>query len=297
MESINRKSGNIALWVVLILAVLLFVYVQSVKSSPCAAPIQYSLGSFDTRFNMGKTEFLAHIESATHVWENAIGKDLFVYDDGKAAKSEGLWSKSKKFLDTYVGKYFVGGPLPVNLIYDSRQESSNQKKVLTDSIDQTKQSADQIRAEFTALQKRYAAAKAEYEILLNNYKARKGDWSTLEAKRLEVNSLADQVNALVQKYNYLVKEVNSVVNVINQTAGQEFEEGIYVRDAKGQRINIYEFGNNAILERVLAHELGHALGLNHNDNPNSIMFYLNNSANRVPTKEDIAALRVICKGE
>jgi len=40
-----------------------------------------------------------------------------------------------------------------------------------------------------------------------------------------------------------------------------------VRDASGERVDIYEFSDKEKLIRVIAHEARHSLGLGHNDNP------------------------------
>lgn len=268
----------------LLLALAIFAgYVYVEKRVPCVSPIQYTIGSFDTRFGISSTHFLDDVARASHVWENAYGKDLFE----QASESNTGWFK----------KYFGRAPILMNLVYDERQEKSVANRNLVSQIDDTKQTASEIKAQFLALQNKYAESKGEYQVLLANYKNRRGDWGTLEQKRIEVNTLADSINALVKKYNYLVGQVNTVVDQINQTAGQEFEEGRYVRDARGERITIYEFENRQALVRVLAHELGHAIGLEHNDNPNSIMYYLNNSKNLTPTSDDIAALKAVCVGE
>lgn len=270
----------------LLIATIAFAgYVYANKKEPCQVPISYTLGSFDDRFGISKTDFLSSIEEASHVWENSYGKDLFEYTT----------SRTTSGFSRLFEKYFGRAPIKVNLVYDERQENANENRQLASRIDDTKQDASKIKVQFTTLQNRYAKAKAEYQILLVDYKNRRADWDTLEQKRIEVNTLADSVNALVKKYNYLVGQVNIVVDQVNQTAGQEFEEGRYVRDRDGERITIYEFGDRQTLARVLAHEFGHALGLDHNTNPQSIMYYLNNSKNMTPTKEDLAGVGAVCR--
>ena len=89
------------------------------------------------------------------------------------------------------------------------------------------------------------------------------------------------------------KNVNNKVGTINQNAGLQFEEGIY--NPRDKTITIYEYTDANSLKRVLAHEMGHALGINHVDNPNSIMYYLNNAKTFALTKEDETALVNVCK--
>ncbi|MDP3962262.1 MAG: matrixin family metalloprotease [bacterium] len=276
-------------WIFLIAAISLAGYVWLGQKDPCEVPIEYKIGSFDTRFNISKTDFLREVERSTYIWENEIGKNLFEYDAGLEKEN-----KFKKYLDKYVGRYFIRQAIVINLIYDDRQKMSEENRLLVAKIDDTKMSADAVKREFRALQDEYGGASAEYQSMLSEYKKKRRDYQALEAKRLEVNGLADAINALVKKYNYLVTSVNDTVQTINQTAGREFEEGQYVRDTSGERINIYEFANRNVLMRVLAHEFGHALGLDHNENPDSIMYYLNHSKNIKPTKEDLVGLREVC---
>ncbi len=270
--------GSIGLW----------LYVDITKKGPCEEPIKYSIGAYDARFKISKADFKTAVDEAALVWETATGKNLFDYESTPSAGGT---------FYTYIGRLFIRKDIPVGLVYDERQQISEEHRVLVGEVNEQKESVNAIKAQFQSLQSQYHAASAEYQSMLSEYRKRKISFESLEEKRLQVNALADEINRLVKKYNYLVGELNEVVQTINKTAGHEFEEGQYVSDATGEKITIFEFADRQTLVRVLAHEFGHALGLDHNENPNSIMYYLNESSNMKPTKEDLAALSLICKAK
>jgi hypothetical protein len=269
--------------------------------NPCDSPITYRLGTFDTKFGISKADFLADAAAAEKIWESSFGKQFFVYDPN--------------------------GSLPINLMYDTRQATADKNKVLAANVDQTQATADSVKARFESLKAEYTAAGVAYQSLVDSfttqlasYNADANYWNTrggapkseyealnqkkaalqalqtqVETKRVEVNDLARQVNAGVTNYNSLVKIANSDIRVINQSADKEFEQGEYVSDSHGKRIDVYEFDGKSKLVRLLAHEMGHALGLDHNNNPDSIMYYLNKSLSMKLSPEDTAAVKKICK--
>lgn len=273
-------------------------YVAYFRVVPCSAPLLYRIGTFDTRFGITQADFLKATEKAETIWEGGIHKNLFEYNPK--------------------------GDLVVNLIYDDRQKTTQQNQVLKADITKTNALAQSLKAEYTALENTYDMREAEYKTALNlflqhqtSYNAEVQYWNSrggapkneftkitadknsllaeqkiLEAKRVEVNSLADQINTFINKYNLLVKDANSNIDVINSTAGQEFEEGEY--DPNTNTINIFEFSDSVKLKRVLAHELGHALGIGHNSNPKSIMYALNTAQNETLSPDDLTALRTVC---
>lgn len=286
------------LWWVGLLAIGAVYYFYFYKQ-PCEAPITYSIGTIDERFGVSKTEVLSSINLAATLWEKSIDKDLFKYD--------------------------TKGKLVVNFVYDTRQKTTQQNEILKADVEETSQLADSVKQEYKNLNADLEATKKLYNDELAIFNAKQkvyGDkvayWNArggappetynqleserqvliseqrnLETKRIAMNETADKVNAFIQKYNLLVQSANERIDTINQTAGQEFQEGTY--DPNTDTITIYEFSTEEKLNRVLAHELGHALGLEHNNNAASIMYALNQSSTFSLSKDDVSSLKTLCK--
>ncbi len=270
---------------------------------PCRQPIAYSLGSFDEKFGISQKDFLSAISAAEQVWEDPISKDLFAYKED--------------------------GGLKINLIYDNRQEATVKLQELGLSVKDDRDSYEAVKAKYDAMKASYLKDKAvlantiaEFEVMKRKYEAdveywnsrggaRKEAYDKLEEDRLALNAKIDQINQMQNNLNAKVNNINALVTVLNRLAaslnitvdkynqiggelGAEFEEGTYRSDQSGQAIDIYQFDNRAKLIRVLAHELGHALGLEHVEDAKAIMYSFNNGINDKPTDSDLSALKMLC---
>lgn len=294
------RAVSRVLFFALLAAFAYYTYTKLRPETPCAQPITYTIGEFDDRFGISREDFLLQVDAATKIWEKPIGVDLFKYDPN--------------------------GELKINLIYDSRQQTTQKNQQLQSTVQGGKTDAASVQAQYQALKAKYeqeksayataaatltadqkkyeaevqyynskgGAPKSEYERLNTEKESLVTRQQQLELQRQNLNAEVVQINDMIDKYNLLVAHVNEVVTDINSTAGKEFNEGLYVRDSAGTHIDIYEYSTKVKLLRVLAHELGHALGLDHNDNPKSIMYALNQSTTEVLSADDLSALKARC---
>jgi hypothetical protein len=258
-------------WVVLIIVIAIAgsgLYYEYQNTRPCSHPISYAIGAVDGRFGIGASTLLADTKAAAAIWNKAAGRTVLVYDPKAGLK--------------------------INLIYDAREANAK----LGTQIAEKQAEEDSARATLDASQAQLATAQTAYNQEVSAINARGGatrsEVVALAAKRDALKSLEDSLASRVAVFNASVDALNAVVAEYNQTAGHTFEEGNYVRDSSGEHINIFEFVGNIQLKRVLTHEFGHAIGLDHNTDPKSIMFAKNESGNLVPTASDLFSLRAIC---
>jgi chaperonin cofactor prefoldin len=270
----------------------------SFRFGACRNPIEYRIASIDPQFGLSEEELKASLADASGLWSTAAGKSLFAYAED--------------------------GELAIHLVYDERQQAAELGKVIEERQSgyvSQKQDVDSLRAELRDAKEEYAALAATVEKERRAYEAEVSYWNkqggapksayeeltrrraslqtkinALNRQATAINSKVEEINSAVANLNALARETNDKVEDYNDVADEDFDQGYYMDDAKGKRIYIYEFTSETDLERVLAHEFGHALGIEkHTEDPESIMHSYNLGSVFALAADDVASLKQVCR--
>ncbi|MDO8599886.1 MAG: matrixin family metalloprotease [bacterium] len=246
---------------------------------PCEAPLSYKLGTIDKKFNVAESKFLIDVQTAAGIWDKSYGQTLFKYDPENLAA------------------------VSVNLVYDERQSLNTQIGKLENVVGSSEQALKTQLAEYERRGKEFEKRLSAFNDQVkkwnqeggappDEYEKLKKEQEDLEKEANYLNDTAKKLNISTSQHNSQVGQLNNSIENFNDVLKYKPEEGIF--DPTQNKIDIYFGSNQKELVHTLAHELGHARGLDHNENEKAIMFPYTTEV-LVPAKEDVDSLKAFCE--
>ena len=230
------------------------------SAQPCMVPLGWRIGEIDPRFGLGSLEAERAMVEASSYWEAAAGRTLFRHDPGQG--------------------------LPVRFVFDDRQAVGQERARRTRELDAIDARLEQRRAE---LDRAFDQLNAEIEA--NNARVR--EWNerggappealrrieqeraSMAARERELMDRGERLNREVTQRNRLWESLQEQFPARTVESGHYGEQVRFrqgrVSEVTDREIRIYYFDDRQELVLLLAHELGHALGLGHTAAEGAVM--------------------------
>lgn len=237
--------------------------------------IRYRIGEVDPRFGLSYADVLQLSQEATQIWTQGTGQDYFVYDPN--------------------------AKLAIHLIYDQRQDESNQRQQQLTAIEQRQQhwsnqnqNIQALKQEVEDKNQQLDVKKMLFEQQLEQYNRQvqqinqsgglhPSQQEVFAGKKQEIQKHMWSLEHEIAQFNQHILQLNQQVDALNQL-NQDIDVSIQQFNARfqprlfdkgsfdGQAIRIYEFQSKDDLRLTLANEFGHALGLAHHNDPYALMY-------------------------
>jgi hypothetical protein len=282
-------------------------------TADCTFPLRWRVARIDDEFGLSPDDATATVERAARLWEQATGRELFERDDAGG------------FPIAFV---FDGRQAAANELAEQREAlEQREREILAKEAGLTER-----RDRFNRVQAEYTSRLNAFNQWASSHNAVVRQWNRdgnipdeilqelranddrlrLEEAKLDqegkvIQAAGDSLNVELDEFAGEVEEHRRRTDMINRIfATGSVLAGRFLQGAMPdgrviptlREIQIFQFDNLDHLELVMAHELGHSLGLGHADQAIAVMAEEHELAGASRASGihalDLALLREIC---
>lgn len=254
---------------------------------PCDVPLAWRIARVDPEFRLSEAQVERAVEAATRLWEDGTGRPLFRHDARDGFPIRLVYDQRQQRFEARMERRRQLEALSDRLTEERAAVAELQRRYDADQAAHRQRLADldarisayneEVRAATTdsvltaerrqELEARGAALTQERAEVVGERPTLDAQLAGLQAAQRDLNQRVDEHAAfarqLVQDFPPTSAEAGEYREAVTRTGARV--------DSVSREIRIYQFADAQDLTVVAAHELGHALGLGHTDDPVGVM--------------------------
>ena len=259
---------------------------HAASALPCGIPLGWRIARLDNGFGLARGEARAAIERAARLWEVAVGQRIFVHDE------------EARLLIAFVYDGRQAASTQKRRLHEELDRRSDSLEAEGAALSERQSRLVRDRSEYRRRIEDFEGRAASHNASVREWNRRNPPADVVERLgaigerlRLERIDLAEQgrdletagllfsddidrLNATLADHGRAFDAMERASPAQSVRAGQ-FVEAVDIRNGRlvsSQReIHVFQFDDATHLDLVLAHELGHSLGLGHAPDPDALM--------------------------
>jgi hypothetical protein len=257
----------------------------------CEVPIGWRIGKLDPAFNLTRMEAEAVGRRAAALWNDAVGQSLFVYNDANGFPINFSYDERQyeilreTLLESNIASYDLE-------IVNSLDMLQFQEENLRQQLRKFAQEKEKLATDIASLQRQLAGGVPAQK--LEHKRRQLMRWQNdLQTEAEWLNEQQRQLQWQQQNINATIRDRNDLLPT-SQPPPVNFEMGLMQIDKLQRTMTIFAFHSHKDLVLTMAHEFGHALGLDHTKAADSLMYASFTTSQQDITVADLNAFSQQC---